>query len=183
MLNLIQFEKTERHLLSLSAVVDLQQSRATGFGQAALDWLIAGEDALRAANLASGVGSIAALRSRLLAGLQSGEPSQRSRKARDLITSRVLEEAQRVMSQSLEPTAARVREAEQLAFRVVAVARAKGVLADLVSMGFEHQATLQQLQAALERDPDTASALVHMIGLVGRFDALVVLDRATPELR
>lgn len=179
MLNLAHVERIQGKLLQVPAIVDLQQARSSSFCEAVLRWLNETETELKNAQL-SAVSGLAALRSRLLMNIHGDGVQTRSRKARDAAAAQALQDAQRSISTALEPALARLNEAEQLAYKVIAVARAKGLLQALVELS--HTDALIQLSACLQRDPDTVSAMVHIVGLVGRFDSLVVLDRATPEL-
>lgn len=180
MLSVLQVEAVQQQLLAVSGIVDQQESRSSTFPQAVVEWLKASEDVLKGARLPA-TGAVAALRSRLLSCIHGNSATDRGRKARHLAASQVLAEAQQLIGEAVEPAAARIREAEEIAYRVVAVARAKGVLHDLSRLE-GHQHRVQQLCSALKEDPDTQAAYAHISGLVGRFDALVVLDRATPEL-
>ena len=184
MIQIVHVDRLEERLRHVPAVVDAQHRRDARFTERLLTWLCRTEEAMTDAHLAS-VSQVAALRSRLLTALHRSDPvdgqRQGRRKHSEHVASDVLQRAQQVLTDALEPQLERLREAESIAVRVVAVARAKGVLAQAAAIE-DHQQALGFVQAYLCRDPDTAAATVHLTGVLGPIDSLVMLDRALPDL-
>lgn len=177
-------EQIETRLRLLSKLVDAQQDRSSRFCEQTLAWLAETEKDLDAARL-SIAGEIAALRSRLLAEMHganvtSGRTEAR-RKRREAVASRVIEEAQRALQQLLAPKLAKYDEARNIALQVAHAARLKGLIDKARGVG-DHQTALRYIVDEMGRDPDAAGAVAHLLGNLGPYDALIVMDRAMPEL-
>jgi len=185
-LQLAQIQSIQAQLRKVPALVDAQQARDSRFPALVVTWLRDSEAAMEAARLHA-VGKVAAVRSRLLTSLhggsiEGGERKGRIRhKQREAEGSMAIAEAQRVMSGAINKRLEQVAEARDIAMRIVAVARVKGYIEKAAGLR-GHQASLEFLQQALSADSDTAAALVHMTGILGPVDSLVVLDQSLPEL-
>ncbi len=183
MLNIHQVELVQQRLALLPGVVDFQHQRSSAFPEETLRWLKDTELVFENAGLPN-ISELPILRSRLLSVLHNNTKDPKfpsSRKHKEAISTEVLEEAERALNQAIAAKVETIREAEGYASRLVAVAKAKGIL-DEARKVQPHQEALQYLHGALSRDQDTATALVHLNGLMGQYDVLVVLDRAAPDL-
>lgn len=184
MLNLLYIERIQASLRSVPTLVDSQQRRQHSFPEEVLAWLKETEKVLEQAKVHI-VSEVASLRSRLLLTLhRSEENDQRrvsNRKRREAIASEVLQAAQQLILHSISHRLDQLQEAETIALRIVSVARAKGIIAQAEKIQ-PHQEALRFLQQAMSQDSDTAAAMVHLAGILGAFDVLVVLDQMTPEL-
>lgn len=184
MLPLLHLEILQKRLRSIPELVDSQQKRLYTFPEEVLDWLKQAETELENAHLHV-VSEIASLRSRLLVTLHGSEDGvghgATQRKRRESVASSVLQEAQQIITRAIDPKIEQIREAEGLAMSVAAVARAKGVIQQASEIA-SHQEALQFVHGAMSQDPDTGAAIVHITGLLGAIEVLIVLDRAIPEL-
>lgn len=183
MLQLVHIENLENKLSELSSIVDSQHARLSSFPEKVLIWLQQVEDDLKNAQIAS-VSDIAALRSRLLVVLHRSDIDGRSgvshRKRTESIASSVLQDAQQVITQAISPKIEQIQEAESVAMRIVSVAQAKGIIEQAKTIQ-PRQSALMFIQSAMKEDPDTAAAMVHLTGLLGMFDLLIVLDRCITD--
>lgn len=184
MLQLVHLDRMEERLRTVPALVDAQQRRETDFPHRVVRWLMETEAVVTDARHPA-VSQLASLRSRLLTtmhGAGGAEPPRGGRRKHiEAVTSDVLQRAQQVLATIIEPKLEQLREAESIATRVAAVARAKGVLERAKTIP-DHQAALGFVHHSVSHDPDTAAATVHLSGILGPIDALVVLDRALPDL-
>jgi hypothetical protein len=174
-------ETVERRLAEVTALVDMQEEQAERFPREVGAWLRQLEDELE--KIGIGSSEVAGLRSRLVSAARGLLPSDgvSRRRVTQATAATVLEQAQRHASLQLVPIAERRREAESMATRLIAVARAKGMI-DQID-GRPRDEALRLVLGQLRADPDTANGAVHLEGLLGPFDVLIVLDRALPELR
>jgi hypothetical protein len=180
MLSIHHLEILQARLRSVSAIVDLQQKRLYSFPEKVLEWLRGTEKDLENAHL-SIVSQISGLRSQLLVTIHGCEAAASKRKRWEEVASSVLREAQQIISQAISPKLEVLRESNELAMRIVAVAKAKGIIDKAREIPSHHE-SIRFIQNAMGEDSDTAAAMVHLIGLLGTTEVLIILDRAIPDL-
>jgi hypothetical protein len=182
MLRIANLEELEGQLLRVPEVVRAEAGGPTAFSAAVLAWLADVERTLAANRLAQ-AGAIAALRSAAAAaadgglpvGLQlSGTPTRR--KLARVVASHLLQRAAELLGGLLAEPRARLGEAERVAQQIVAAARARG-LVPARDPAVENTEYLKAVRRALAGAADVQNAAVHLEGLVGPHDTLVLLDR------
>lgn len=183
MLRIMHVDEISDLLLRLPSVVRMQEMRSAGFGPAVMNWLAALEKAFTASRLYQ-AGSIAALRSELLAAMQGQIPNSiefRGRPTRsrilNAVASRSLQHAADVASNLIAENRSRIVDAERVAQQIVAAAMPRKLMA-LRDQGMTNTEYLQQFRRSLRSIPDLENISIHLEGLVGPYDALILLDRA-----
>ncbi len=187
MLRIVHLEEIERLLLQLPGLVKQQERRSTEFVTSVARWLTALETVF-VANRLHQAADIATLRSDMIAvehgqipsGLQFRARPTRSR-VLGAVASQSLQRATAVASTVISESRPRLLEAERVAQQIVAVALSRGLPIGREN-GSDNTQYLQSLRGELVAAADLASAVVHLEGLVGPHDALVVLDRALAQI-
>nr|WP_298687529.1 hypothetical protein [uncultured Dongia sp.] len=183
MLRLMHAEGIADLLLELPGLIGQQERRSTDFVRNAVAWLTALEDLFTASRLHQ-AGSIAILRSGLLSaehghvpeGLQfRGRPTRT--RVLTALAAQALKQAADTASELLSENRARLAEAERVAQQIVAAGLSRGVI---MGRGEEASNTefLRALRRGLSTSADLEPAAVHLEGLVGPYDALILFDRA-----
>ena len=182
MLRLLQVEEIERLLLELPALVGLQERRSTDFAPRAASWLGSLEEVLSANRLYQ-AGLVAGIRSNLTLADQgqiSGDFQYRGRPTRTRVmasaASEALQRSAEIVAGVLGDNRARIGDAERVAQQVIAALRSHGLPPR--PEGMANETYLRTLRASLSQNADLETVLVHLEGLVGSQDALVLLDRA-----
>lgn len=183
MLRIVNIEEIERLLLQLPALVQQQEQRSANFASGAGTWLSALEKVLTANRLYQ-AGYIASLRSGLVAAEQGEVPAGlefrgRSTRLRVLnaVASQALHRAVEVASTLIAENQSRLGEAERIAQQLVAVAFSRGLILARDKKMNDTQYLLS-FKSHLVSNPDLENAVTHLEGLVGPYDALILLDRA-----
>jgi hypothetical protein len=183
MLRIVHIEEIENLLLLLPILVQQQERRSADFAPNAREWLNSLEKAF-AANRLYQAGYIATLRSGLVAveqgqvpaGLEfRGRPS-RSRTS-SAVASQALQRAAEVTSTLIAENRLRLAEAERVAQQIVAIALSRGLIAAR-NEEVNNTQYLQMLRHSFVASSDLENAFVHLEGLVGPQDALILFDRA-----
>src|SRR3989442_310387 len=181
MLRIMQVEEFADLLLLLPDLVQQQERRSTDFAPNAVAWLNSLEKVFAASRLYQ-AGSIAMLRSGLVAaehgqvsaGLQfRGRPS-RSR-ILNAVASQALQRAADMASTLIAENRPRLAEAERVAQQIVAAALSRGLITGRAE-GVSNTQYLRTLRRNLVTSVDLESAVVHLEGLVGPYDALILFD-------
>lgn len=183
MLRIMHIEEIEDLLLLLPTLVQQQEQRSADFAPNAGAWLISLEKVFTANRLYQ-AGFIATLRSGLVAVEQGQIPAGlefRGRPTRskvlNAVASQALQRTAEVTSTLIAENRPRLVEAERVAQQIVAVALSRGLItARETEVGITQY--LQMLRRNLVTSGDLESAVVHLEGLVGPHDTLVLLDRA-----
>jgi hypothetical protein len=183
MLRLTQLEEIEGLLLDMGRLVGMQEERQPDFPERTVGWLRQLEAAFEADRL---------VESALIAGLRSaidsantgivppeltvrGQPT-RTKLAR-LMSGQALQRAAEIGASVVASNRPRFAEAELVAQRLAAGLRSLDLLVpeDLVAT---HTEWLRAIRVVIASRPDLEPAMVHLEGLVGPSDSLIVLDRA-----
>ena len=181
MLRLLAMEEIQALEGGVPELVRLYERKESNFATAVKDWLRQAEQLLTNSRL-PGAGEVAGLRGMLISAEQGVIPDNLHfkgavslRRIRNATAAEVLRKAERRLGEGIAPTVAQVAEADRLVRQMLPVARRKG-LAPLMEMpGSADQ--LVALWRALESDADLGAIATHVVGLVGKQDALIVLDR------
>ena len=183
MLRIVHVEEMEGLLLLLPDLVRQQQGRSIAFAQNASAWLSSLEKVFEANRLYQ-AGQVAALRSGLIAVQQGQVPAglefrglpSRSR-VLNAMASQVLQRAAEVALTLIAENRPRLAEAARVAQQVIAVALSRGLINAREQEGSNTQ-YLRLLRRSFATSADLESVAVHLEGLVGPHDALILLDRA-----
>lgn len=183
MLRIAQVEEIKDLLLLLPDLVQQQGRRSPDFAQNAGAWLNSLEKVFTANRLYQ-AGKIAALRSGLVAAEQGQVPTglefrglpSRSR-ILNAVASQALQHAAEVASALIAENRPRLAEAERIAHQIVAAVFSRGVIITRGEAGGNTQ-YLRMFRRSLVASSDLEIAAVHLEGLVGPHDALILFDRA-----
>lgn len=184
-LNVVQVEEIAAVLREVPRLVDGLESRSSGFLEGVHKWLKKAESVLESNRLPA-VSQVASCRAQLYQAIRgqqisgisfSGRPTPR--KIADATAAMVLQRCDQILHDAIAERMTVNQEAERIARQLVAVAEAKGMLAQCAG---EPGAggVVSCLQQKLKSDPDLAGLYTHLAALVGKNDVPVFLDRALP---
>ena len=186
-LTVAQYEEILGVLQEVPILVDELEARKTAFSDDVLGWLKQSEQVLTNNRLPE-ASQIAACRGRLIEagrGVQQRDLTimgrQSMRKIRQATAALVLGTGTEILHAVIAERKSVFQEAERISRQMLAVAKAKGLVAES-NDGEPHQQFLQELREKLTADPDIAGVHAHIVGLVGATDALVLMDRALPSV-
>jgi hypothetical protein len=182
MLRITQVEEIERMLFYLPALVKQQEERASDFADNVAMWLRQLENVF-VENRQYQTASIAMLRSELVAASHGelpagiafkGMPSRSRVKA--AVAAQALRRASEIASGIVNENRKRFTDAEAVAQQLIVIAIPRGLVIppdpDMTNTEYLLQLRNRLMHADLE------NAVLHLEGLVGPNDALVLLDRA-----
>ena len=121
-------------------------------------------------------GLVAAEQGQLPAGLQFRGHPTRSR-VLHAVALQALQRAADTASTLIAENQPRLAEAERVAQQIVAAALSRGLITGRAE-GVSNTQYLRMLRRNLVTGVDLESAVVHLEGLVGPYDALILIDRA-----
>ncbi len=182
MLHIVNLEEIQDHVLKIPALVDQQDRREARFVQDVKSWLSKLEEVLDN-NKMPAAGKIAAIRSALVsaergvmpAGIGfNGEPSRHN--VKEATAGYAIQQANDVVFDAIQKDRDRVFEAERLVRQLVALARTKGLIATTVD-GRSLAESVRDIWQKIGADKDLSPGTTNVEGLVGPYDALIVLDR------
>ena len=185
-MRLLQLEELDTLVLELPPLIGRYERRDSAFTDLVLAWLSRAETAL-SSNRRPEAAEVATLRSQVVSTDRGqtqanlavrGRPTRR--KLREAAALATLDPARGALKRSTEDTRQRVIEAENVMRKIVAVADRKGFDLKLGDAG--RWSRLIALFEALRADSDLAVAVTAAVGLVGRFDALILLDRGIESM-
>jgi transcriptional repressor TraM len=180
MLRIINLENIESLLLRVPAIIQRFDERDPGFISAVNEWLVNTEKVLNENRLTTAA-EVSVLRGTLLAyerGSGKDPESQKivTRKMKEARAAAVLKEATQVTSEAIRLRRAQVNEAERIMSQIVAAAYQLGVIP--AETGQDHTAYLLAVKQTLSNRTELVSLVVHVLGLVGNVDFLILVDRA-----
>jgi hypothetical protein len=185
-LHLLNLEEIEGLLLKVPALVRRFDERDPEFVLAVKTWLADAEDTL-AKNRLSQTSEIAVCRGALIS-VERGFTDAAARQSRvgartmkEARASQLLKRATDVIAETVRPRRGQLDEAERLMMQVVAVAEQLGLIPR--DTGGNHTAYLQSILLALSARAELVPLVVHVTGLLGKADTLVVLDRSIASLK
>ncbi|MBI1803208.1 MAG: hypothetical protein HY033_05515 [Ignavibacteriae bacterium] len=183
MLHIAQLEEIQNLLLQVPELIHGLERRDPNFSSAVKQWLARAEHELVSNRLAV-ASEIAGLRGTLICAERglipegitfTGHPTLRTIKAAS--TAQLLRKASERISSAIQVRAAQIVEGENLIQQIVSRARRKGLIPSELSASGNHVELLKGIWSALVSDPDVGAAAIHLAGLVGEYDALILLDR------
>jgi len=98
------------------------------------------------------------------------------RNIREAVGAEAVRQALELTSAAIADDSSRVAEAELLCRRLVALARARGLIRS-DSGGNDNTEKLRAIWGGMASDPVIADGTTHVLGLLGPHDTLIVLDR------
>jgi hypothetical protein len=182
MLRIVNLEEIEGMLLRIRSLVDLQDQRDPDFVEGVKEWL-SGLEKMLESNHMPVAGNVATLRGLLISAERGdlppgvefyGRPNRR--KIREAAGAYVVRQTGDLVSNVIQKDHERVAEAEVITRQLVALATAKGLIQELPS-GKDNNDLLKALWQTLSTDPELSSGTVNVEGLIGPYDALIMLDR------
>ncbi len=188
MLHIRNVQEIEDFLLLLPDLVRQQESGSAEFAANVDSWLNSLKDVFEANRLYQ-AGNIAMLRSTLVAVKQGQMPSGielRGRLSRSRVLKAVASEARHhgaeVATRVIEENRPRIEEATRVAQQIIAAASSRGLVPKRGDRTGNTE-YLRMIRRSFATISDLESAVVHLEGLVGPQDGLILLDRAlTPHL-
>jgi hypothetical protein len=187
MLRLPNLEAIEALLLDVPALVDRLEAHDPAFLSTLKTWFSRTEEALRNNRLPAAA-DVAACRGVLIA-VERGEnddasprASKSGRRYREARAGHLLRRATEAVAEAVRARRAQVDEAERLMMQLVAAADRLGLVPAAAS-GQTHTAYLQSIRQAISARSELASAFVHVTGILGETDSLIVVDRSIAALR
>jgi hypothetical protein len=181
-LRIVHVEEIESLLLALPALVREQEEHASFFPENVLAWLMTLEKAFENNKLYQAA-QVAMLRSTLVSARQGqvpagiefkGLPSRT--KVQRAVAAQALQKASELASVIVAENRKRIAEGEAIAQQLIAVALSRGLVEhrDPVTSNTEYLSNLRDRLISA----DLANAVLHLEGLVGPNDILILLDRA-----
>ena len=186
MLPLLNLENIEALLLKVPGLVKRFEERDPDFFQAVKSWLTDVEDTL-SKNRMPQTSEIAVCRGSLISverGFSDGialQSRMRARQLREVRASHVLKRATDVIAETIRLRRGQVDEASRVMMQIVAVADHLGLIP--ADTGQNHTAHLQSTLLAMSDRPELTSLVVHVTGILGKADTLIVLDRCIANIR
>lgn len=182
MLRIVNLEEIQGQLLRVPKLVDALERKDAEAIDGVRGWLVALERILESNRLAL-AGSIAGLRGVLDSASAGVLPAGivihgqiTARKIREATAREILKRAGEVVTAGIQDDGSRVAEAERVARQLIAVARFKGLIPEKPKPA-DYAEVLKSVWGAMQADAQIEQGAVHLIGLVGPHDALIVLDR------
>ena len=186
MLPLLSLEEIEALLLKVPALIKRFEERDPDFFQAVKSWLTIAEDRL-SNNRMSVAAEIAVCRAELISverGFSEGSALRARMGARTLKSARashLIKRATNVISDAIRFRRGQADEASRIMMQIVAVADHLGLIT--AEAGQNHSVYLQTILQSISNRAELTSLVVHVSGLMGRTDTLIVLDRAISSIR
>lgn len=182
MLRFVNLTEIQNMLLKVSELTDLQDLRDFSYVTKTKRWLSDLEKILENNRMIQ-AGEIAALRGAIISAengiFQNGaeftsKPTKR--KMVEAATASAIHQTSSLVAQVIQADITRFNEAEQTVRQLVAIAKAKGLLLKIPNNG-NHTETLTFIWRTIAQDADIAPGAVNVEGMVGPYDALILLDR------
>jgi hypothetical protein len=185
MLHIMNLEEIQDMLLRVPGLIHEFEEHNPSFVGSVKAWLTQAEQVLISNRLAVAAG-VAVLRGVLISAERGVIPpgmafSTRAtmRKIKDASAADVLRKAEELISSAISTDAVRFAEGEKLTQQIVAVAQRKGLIPEIPSVD-KHTEILNAIWQTMIIDPDLVAATTHLVGLVGAYDVLILLDRMLP---
>ncbi len=186
MMHIVNLEEIQDNLLHIPGLIQRFENRDVKFAFQVKEWLVNVEKVLTSNRLAVAA-EIAVLRGVLILAERGVMPSgmvfsgkMTSRKMRDAVAADVLRKADETISAYIKAPAAQIAEGERLTRQIVALAMRKGLIQN--ENRSDHAQKLNDIWKKLSSDPELGPVATHIGGLVGAYDALILLDRMLAAL-
>ena len=183
MIALPHLAEIERHLAQLSLLADGIEGRGARLHPRVRDW-IAEAEAIFKRHAMPQAGDLAVVRTELALATRFEKPSgatgpARSRRSRsEQAAAEAMAKAARIVTDTIAPSRQLAQEGERIARQIASVASVKGH-PGVASADWGAVSTCWEAAA---HDPDLVSAAAHLVGLVGRTNAMMLFVRARTEV-
>lgn len=182
MLRVVNLEEIQNLLLDVSTLTDLHEQRDPDYVPEAKSWLKKVEKVLDN-NRMSVAGTIAAYRGLLISAEQGIIPTGfeihgrvTKRKIQDGAATLLIKQTSDIVSNAILGDQERIKDAERMTRQLVSIANVKGIISDIPN-GDDSADVLNSIWKAMTDDQDLSAGTINVVGLVGPFDALILLDR------
>ncbi len=182
MLRIVNLEEITGMLLHVPALTNLQETRDPNFVPKVKLWLSELEKMLERNRLPA-TGTVASLRGILISAERGAIPAgiefqgrATERKIREATAAYVVRQTSDLVSNVIKRDQERVAEAERITRQLVSLAKAKGLIREPLHRNNSAD-ILQTVWRMMSADPDLSQGTVSVEGLIGPFDALIILDR------
>ena len=181
-MHIVNLEEIQSIKLRIPELIQHFENRDTKFASLTKEWLIEAEKVLVNNSMAVAA-DVSVLRGVLISAERGVIPSgimfsgkTTARKIKDATSVDVLQKADRIISAAIEASVTQITEGERLTRQVVALAIRKGMVQKENLHG--HDEMLREIWRKMSLDPELQPVTTHIIGLVGAYDALILLDRS-----
>lgn len=185
MLRIMNLEEIQGLLLRVPGLIRELEERDRGFVDSVKEWLTQAEQVLISNRLSAAAG-VAVLRGVLISAERGVIPPgivfntrTTKRKINDASAGDVMRKAEELISSTISADVVRFAEGEKMTQQIVAVAHRKGLITATPKVD-DHTEMLNAIWQAMIMDPDLAAPTTHLVGLVGAYDVLILLDRMLP---
>lgn len=182
MLRIVNLEEIHNLLLRIPRLVDGLNRKDPGAIDDVRRWLVDLEQVLENNRLPL-AGGIAGLRGELDAAFRGVIPAGivfhgrvTGRKVREAAAAEMLRRAGDRVASVIQADESRIADAERVARQLIAVARFKGLIPGRPA-DRDPLEDVKSVWKAMQSDPEIGQGAVHLLGLLGPHDALIVLDR------
>lgn len=186
MLHLLNLEEIEALLLKVPALVKRFEERDPDFFSAVKSWLVDVENTF-SRNRMPATSEIAVCRGALIS-VERGFPDGSALKSRmgvrnlkEARASHLLKRATDVITETIRSRRGQIDEAGRIMMQIVALADRLGLIP--AESGQNHTSYLQTIFQVISNRAELASLVVHVTGLLGKADTLIVLDRSIASIR
>ncbi|MBN1552585.1 hypothetical protein JW979_14010 [bacterium] len=184
MIRLTILEEIQRLCTKMPSIVDLYEKDDPDFVQAVTVWLKEIEQSMIHSQV-HGTGQISALRAQLASAGKGvvpekiqikGNPSLH--KIKNAVASEVLSKAGKMVAEIVNPAFNQVGESLRLIGQMLPIAQKKGLLSNRI-LGGDMSVIWQKIQD----DPDLGNIALHVLGLTGKTDTLILFERSMSLLQ
>lgn len=182
MLRIVNLEEIHGLLLRIPSLVDELERKGPHAIDGVRQWLVTLEQVLENNRLPL-AGNIAALRVGLDAALSGVIPagiefhgSVSRRKIREAAAADMLKRASDLVTSAVQGDGNRIDEAQRVARQLIALARFRGLIPASRPAGDPIE-NVKSVWNSMQSDTEIGQGAAHLVGLVGPYDALIVLDR------
>jgi len=184
-LRIVNVEEIERLLLAVPGLVDRLERKDAELDLHAREWLVSLEAALQANRLPV-ASTIASLRCQIKAAQQGSVlPGIRisgrltPRRAVRAVVAESLAAASSAVLETIAKDRSRIDEAERMMRQLVARGGSRGLVSVIPPDALDHGAKLGAAWRNLRDDEELGQVAIHVEGLVGPHDSLILLDRCS----
>ncbi|MCL5267157.1 MAG: hypothetical protein M1469_03520 [Bacteroidetes bacterium] len=184
MLHIVNMEEIQNLLLRVPEIVEYYERRDIRFAEKTKDWLVQVERVL-ADNKLAVLANVASLRGILISAERGSLPAgveiagqKTVRKIKSAVAADVIQKASSLVSDAIAGTSAATAEGDRLARQLFALAKRKNIIPLNAGCAL-HVDWLKAVLKAISDDTELGPGAAHLTGLVGFYDALILLDRAS----
>lgn len=182
MLRIVNFEEIQDLLLNIPRLITELEQKDPRSIENVRSWLVSLEQVLEN-NRMPQAGIVAGLRGLLNSALKGVIPTGMKfhgrttvRKIREATAIEVLRRSGELITSTIHEDSLRIAEAERIGRQLIAVSKFKGLIATTQSTD-DHIENLKVIWKSMQADQEIEQGALHLLGLIGPHDALIILDR------